>query len=121
MFTLVSAISIYGVYTTRGAVHSVFFDARGGFITVLHIKLSIRKLGGRMERPWLIVREHGAYEQHAHMHTRKDAESVRRLIDCGRYPHCREYKMAMQRLLSEEEFKALDKKQRYFNPQRGPR
>ena len=97
------------------------FDARGGFIAVLHIKLSIRKLGGKMERPWLIVREHGAYEQHAHMHTRRDAESVRRLIDCGRYPHCREYKVAMQRLLSEEEFKALDKKQRYFNPQRGPR
>lgn len=85
------------------------------------MQLTIRKLSDDMDRPWLIKREHGAYEQHAHMHTKRDAEQVRRLIDCGRYPYRKEYKVAMQRLLSEEEFKMLDKKQRYFNPQRGPR
>ena len=88
---------------------------------MLGIKLSIRRLSGRMDRPWLIVRKHGDYGQHAHMHTRRDADAVRRLIDSGRYPHCKEYKTAMQRLLSEEEFKMLDKKPRYFNPQRGPK
>lgn len=82
------------------------------------IKLSIKYLEG-LERPWLLKREHGEYEQHAHFYTRKDAEKVRRLIDCDRYPYCKEYRIAMQRILTEEEFKKLNKKQRYFNVNKG--
>lgn len=79
------------------------------------MKLSIRYLKKCQPRPWLIKREGGTYRQHAHMLTRKDALTVRRLIDQGKYPYSSDYKIAMQRLLTEEEFKKLDKKQRYHN------
>ena len=67
------------------------------------------------ERPWLIVREDGEYSQHAHMRTKKEALKVRNLIDRWVYPYNKNYKTAVQRLLTEEEFKSLDKKDRYFN------
>lgn len=67
------------------------------------------------ERPWLIVREDGEYSQHAHMRTKKEALKVRNLIDHWVYPYNKNYKTAIQRLLTEEEFKSLDKKDRYFN------
>ncbi|ERT60648.1 hypothetical protein HMPREF1253_0044 [Peptoniphilus sp. BV3C26] len=62
-----------------------------------------------------MVRVGGKYEQHAHLKTKTDALKVRNLIDVGKYPYCKDYKIAMQRLLTEEEFKKLDKKLRYFN------
>ena len=80
------------------------------------MKLSIKYKPRCDERPWLLVRVHGEYEQHAHLKTKKDAVKVRNLIDAWRYPYCKDYKIAMQRLLTEEEFKSLDKKLRYFNP-----
>lgn len=83
------------------------------------MKLTIIYKPSCKERPWLIKREGGKYGQHAHMHSKRDAEKVRSLIDRGKYPYCRDFKVAMQRLLSEEEFKGLKKKQRYFNPQKG--
>lgn len=67
------------------------------------------------ERPWLIAREGGEYEQHAHLRTKKEALKVRNLIDRWVYPYNKNYKIAVQRLLTEEEFKSLDKKDRYFN------
>lgn len=67
------------------------------------------------ERPWLIVREDGEYEQHAHLRTKQEALKVRNLIDRWVYPYNKNYKIAIQRLLTEEEFKSLDKKDRYFN------
>ena len=73
----------------------------------------------KMIRCWLLKREHGAYAQHAHFHTKKEAELCKKLIDQGRYPRDKKYKYAMQRLLTEEEFKQLDKKQRYYNVQKG--
>lgn len=79
------------------------------------MKISIKYKPKCEERPWLVVRVGGSYEQHAHLKTRKDALKVRNLIDVGKYPYCKDYKVAMQRLLTEEEFKKLDKKQRYFN------
>lgn len=85
-----------------------------------HVKISIRYIRG-LERPWLVKREEGTYEQHAHCYTEKDARKIRQLIDINRYPYSKEYKVAMQRLLTEEEFKKLDKKQRYYNVQKGVR
>lgn len=67
------------------------------------------------ERPWLIVREDGEYSQHAHLRTKQEALKVRNLIDRWVYPYNKNYKIAVQRLLTEEEFKSLDKKDRYFN------
>lgn len=80
------------------------------------MKLSIKFKPKCEERPWLLVRVDGEYEQHAHLKTKKDAVKVRNLIDAWKYPYCRDYKVAMQRLLTEEEFKSLNKKLRYFNP-----
>lgn len=80
------------------------------------MKLSIKYKPKCGERPWLLVRVGGEYEQHAHLKTKRDAIRVRNLIDIGKYPHCKDYRIAIQRLLTEEEFKSLDKKQRYFNP-----
>ncbi|MET3616742.1 hypothetical protein ABID14_000362 [Peptoniphilus olsenii] len=68
------------------------------------MKLTIKYLHN-LDRPWLLKREHGKYRQHAHMRTKKDAIKVRQLIDLNKYPLCRDYKIAMQRLLTEEEFK----------------
>jgi len=61
------------------------------------MKLTLRYIPN-LERPWLLKREGGAYEQHAHF-----------------------FKIAMQRLLTEEEFKSLEKKQRYININKGCR
>lgn len=80
------------------------------------MKLSIKFKPRCDERPWLLVRVDGEYEQHAHLKTKKDAVKVRNLIDAWKYPYYPEYKVAMKRLLTEEEFKSLDKKLRYFNP-----
>ena len=82
------------------------------------MKISIRYISG-YNRPYLLVRENGTYGQHAHMRNRKDAEKIRQLIDANRYPYCEEYKIAMKRLLTEEEFKKLKKKQKYININKG--
>lgn len=79
------------------------------------MKLSIKYKPKCFDRPWLIKREGGEYSQHAHLKSKKDAEKVRRLIDIGKYPYNKDFKIAMQRLLTEEEFKKLDKKSRYVN------
>lgn len=85
------------------------------------MRLTIQYKPGCGDRPWLIKREGGVYEQHAHLHTQKDALRVRQIIDSGKYPYCKGYKIAVRRLLTEEEFKNLHKKQRYLNSQKGPR
>ncbi len=72
-------------------------------------------------RPWLIKRVHGTYEQHAHCFTKKDAKKIRNLIDINKYPYSEEYKRAMKRPLTEEEFKGLNKKQRFYNVNNGVR
>ena len=85
------------------------------------MKISIKHKPKCLERPWLVTVDGGEYSQHAHMRTREDALKVRALIDAWRYPYCHEYKTAMLRLLGEEDFKTLRKRDRYFNSQRGVR
>lgn len=74
-----------------------------------------------MNRPWLLKREHGEYSQHAHFFTKKEALYCRKLIDACKYPREEKYRVAMQRLLTEEEFKKLNKKERYVNQNCGVR
>lgn len=71
------------------------------------------------ERPWLVKRVCGEYKMHAHMKTKKDAEKVVEHIKRNKYPIEKEIKTAVQRILTEEEFKSLDKKQRYYNINNG--
>jgi hypothetical protein len=49
------------------------------------MKLSI-KYYPQMERAYLLKREHGLYEQHAHFYCYKDADRCRKLIDANLYP-----------------------------------
>ena len=77
------------------------------------MKLSIKYLP-KLERPWLLKREHGEYEQHAHFYTKKEALCCRKLIDACKYPREEKYRIAMQRLLTEEEYKRLNKKPRFY-------
>ena len=49
------------------------------------MKLSIIYLPN-LHRPWLLKREHGEYEQHAHFFTKKEALCCRKLIDANKFP-----------------------------------
>lgn len=79
------------------------------------MKLTIKYYSKLPKRKWLLIREGGAYEQHAHFLRKKDAIKCRNLIDANKYPYNKKYKLAMKRILTEEEFKKLNKKQRYYN------
>lgn len=85
------------------------------------MKLSIKFKPRCDERPWLLVRVGGEYSQHAHLKSKSDCIKVRHLIDINKYPYNKDFKIAMQRLLTEEEFKNLEKHQRYYNSNRGVR
>ena len=85
----------------------------------MQVDLSIRKLDNEnFHRPWLLKREGGEYRQHAHLKTKEDAERVRDLILQGRKAPCRDYRIAMQRILTVEEYDQLDVKPRFHRPQR---
>lgn len=81
------------------------------------MKLTIFYFPDMPDRKRLIKREGGTYDQHAHMKTKRDCIICRNLIDAGKYPRNKKYRYAVQRLLTEEEFKKLDKKDRYINQQ----
>ena len=84
------------------------------------MKLSI-KYYPKMKRAYLLKREHGEYSQHAHFYTRKEAVKCRNLIDSMTYPYDKKYLIAMKRILTESEFKALNKKPRYYCVNKGCR
>ncbi|NLY08561.1 MAG: hypothetical protein GXZ11_01465 [Tissierellia bacterium] len=73
----------------------------------------------KMERCWLLKRVHGEHSQHAHFYTKEEALLCRKLIDQNKYPREKKYKYAAQRILTEEEFKLLNKRPRYYNVQKG--
>lgn len=73
----------------------------------------------KMEREWLLKREHGEYSQHAHFFTKKEAVQCRKLIDAMVYPRQKKFLIAMKRILTEEEFKMLNEKLRYYNVNKG--
>lgn len=84
------------------------------------MKLSI-KYYPKMERAYLLKREHGEYSQHAHFYTRKEAIKCRNLIDSMTFPRDKKYVIAMKRILTESEFKTLNKKPRYYCVNKGCR
>ncbi len=83
------------------------------------MKLSIKYYPKLPKRKWMLIREGGSYDQHAHFLCKKDAENVRKLIDANKYPYNKKYKIPMQRILTKEEYKKLDKKCRYININKG--
>lgn len=78
------------------------------------MKLSIIEYP-KMARKWLLKREYGEYNQHAHFFTLEEAKKCRKLIDNNKYPREKKYIYPMQRILTKEEFQQLKKKQRYMN------
>ncbi|WP_138159615.1 hypothetical protein [Peptoniphilus catoniae] len=82
--------------------------------------LEIRYLKN-LERPWLIKRADGDYSQHSHMKRKKDVEKVKHLIEIKKYPDNKDQRIAMERLLTEDEFRSLNKRQRYININKGLR
>lgn len=82
------------------------------------MKLSIIELPN-LSRPWLLKREHGKYEQHAHFHTEKAAKKCRALIDARKYPYSEEFLVAMRRILTDQEMNRLRRKQHYTNINKG--
>ena len=71
-----------------------------------------------LHRPWLIYREGGRYDQHAHCETKEDAQRIKKLIACRRYPQKPRHRIAVERLLTEEEIRQLNRKPRYHRPGR---
>lgn len=84
----------------------------------MFLVLTIRYINS-YKRPWLIKREGGEYEQHAHMRTKKDALKVKELIELNKYSDKRDYQIAIQRLLTINEFKNLKRKPHYININKG--
>ena len=77
------------------------------------MNLSIKYLPN-LNRPWLLKRENGEYSQHAHFFTKKEALCCRKLIDANKFPREEKYRIAMQRLLTDKEYKGLNKKPRFY-------
>ena len=75
----------------------------------------------KMHRCWLLKREYGTYEQHAHFFTEDEALKCRELIDALKFPREKKYKEAMERILTKKEWGRLNKKPKYNNEQRGSR
>lgn len=82
------------------------------------MKLSILYLPN-LNRPWLLKREHGKYEQHAHFYTEKAANQCRTLIDAMKYPYNKDFLIAMRRILTDQEMNRLRRKQHYKNINKG--
>ena len=82
------------------------------------MKLSIMFFKGQ-ERPYLLKRINGEHCQHAHFFKKEDAERCRRIIDKKEYPKNEKYKIAVKRILTEKEFKKLNKKTNYININKG--
>ncbi len=55
------------------------------------------------------------------MRKKRDVEEVKHLIEIRKYPNNKDQRIAMQRLLTDDEFRNLNKKQKYININKGIR
>lgn len=69
------------------------------------MKLIIKYYPKLPKRKWILIRDGGSYEQRAHFLCKKYALNVKRLIDGNKFSYNKKYKLAMKRILTEEEFK----------------
>lgn len=82
------------------------------------VNISIIYIKG-YERPWLIKRVDGKYEQHAHMKYHRDAVKVRNCINNKRCCKDKDIYTALKRLLTKKEFMQLARKEKYINVNNG--
>ncbi|WP_019131887.1 hypothetical protein [Peptoniphilus obesi] len=67
------------------------------------------------DRPWLIKRVDGNYSQHSHLKSKKDAIKVKEMIEINKFPIKKDQQLAVQRLLTDDELRRLNRKQKYIN------
>ncbi len=67
------------------------------------------------DRPWLIKRVDGNYNQHSHLKSKKDAIKVKEMIEINKFPIKKDQQLAVQRLLTDDELRRLNRKQKYIN------
>ena len=77
------------------------------------MKLSIKYFPHIKDNKWMLIREHGTYDQHAHFSSEKEARQCRKLIDSRSYPRNKKYKIAIKRILTKEEFSKLNIRSKY--------
>lgn len=68
---------------------------------------------------YIVRRVDGEYSQHAHLSSMKGCKLLIRLIHTNTLPSSRYLQESCRRLLSEDEYKRLRKKQRYYNVNKG--
>ena len=72
----------------------------------------------RTNRDYVLIRKNGTYEQHAHFKRRSGAEKAITLIKLMVIPKSEYFRIALKRLLTEEEYSQLrvkPVKDRYYN------
>lgn len=67
------------------------------------------------DRPWLIKRLDGDYSQHSHLRSKKDAIKVKEMIEINKFPINKDQQLAVKRLLTDDELRRLNRKQKYIN------
>ena len=73
----------------------------------------------RKSQTWVVYREGGEHEQHAHLRSRKSCLLLIKLIKQGTMPRSEYMQGSVRRLLTDQEVAALHKpKDRYYNCQR---
>lgn len=67
------------------------------------------------ERPWLVRRKDGEYEEHAHFTSEESAKDLQKKLNAKKYPNDKEGVEAINRILTPEEKAQLKKTPRYVN------
>lgn len=85
---------------------------------MITIKFEVRETS----RDYIVIRVGGEYSQHAHIKTKQGVRELLYLIEKKWLPRSEYLKESCRRLLTEDEFMELkQKKQRYYNVNKGIR
>lgn len=85
----------------------------------MDIGFKIKKDSGR---GYVVIRDNGLYEQHAHLSTMNGCRLLMSFVKQNRMPNSKYLQVSCARLLTEEEYKTLKpKKQQYVNVNKGVR
>lgn len=85
---------------------------------MVNLELEVKYIA-QYERPYLIKRVNGEWDQHAHLCRKKDIKKLKGYIIRNELPDDKELRTAMWRLMTAKEFKGLKRKQKYYNRQNG--
>jgi len=93
--------------------------------SIEHIRLELTIIEfyiKRTSRDYIVIRKNGEYSQHAHISTINGCNRLIYLIDNNLLPTSKYLQDSCRRLLTEDEYTKLkQKKQRYYNVNKGVR